>query len=232
LPVFDEHFLREQLRYYCARAPEYDEWWERRGRYDHGPAENAAWFVERAEAETALLALGRGRTGLDLACGTGNWTRPLLQLCDRVVAVDGSEEMLAIHRARLPDPRIERRRMELFTWEPDTAYDRVLFAFWISHVPPERVLPFLGRVRRSLSPDGCFFLVDSRADPFTTTADQPLPRAGEPVAGRRLNDGREFSVVKVFYEVERLGALLAAAGLTAEVRVTPRFFIYAWGRPS
>ena len=26
--------LREQKRYYAARAPEYDDWWYRRGRYE------------------------------------------------------------------------------------------------------------------------------------------------------------------------------------------------------
>ena len=35
--------LREQIAYYRARADEYDEWFLRRGRYDHGDAENARW---------------------------------------------------------------------------------------------------------------------------------------------------------------------------------------------
>ena len=30
----DDDLLREQRRFYRARAPEYDEWWQRRGRYD------------------------------------------------------------------------------------------------------------------------------------------------------------------------------------------------------
>jgi demethylmenaquinone methyltransferase/2-methoxy-6-polyprenyl-1,4-benzoquinol methylase len=32
----DENILAEQLAYYRARASEYDEWFQREGRYDHG----------------------------------------------------------------------------------------------------------------------------------------------------------------------------------------------------
>jgi hypothetical protein len=33
--------LAEQIEYYEARAPEFDEWLERKGRYDYGPGANA-----------------------------------------------------------------------------------------------------------------------------------------------------------------------------------------------
>jgi hypothetical protein len=44
--MFDDRFLAGQQEYYRARAPEYDEWWERRGRYDHGPEANAVCLQE------------------------------------------------------------------------------------------------------------------------------------------------------------------------------------------
>ena len=37
LPVNDDALLAEQRAYYRARAPEYDEWWQRHDRYDRGP---------------------------------------------------------------------------------------------------------------------------------------------------------------------------------------------------
>jgi hypothetical protein len=39
LVVDDDDVLEEQRRYYRARAPEYDDWWQRRGRYDRGDAD-------------------------------------------------------------------------------------------------------------------------------------------------------------------------------------------------
>jgi SAM-dependent methyltransferase len=223
----DAELLRGQQAYYDARAPEYDEWWERRGRYDHGPAENAAWFSERAEVEAYLAALPVGPEVLELACGTGNWTGLLLARARALTALDGSPQMLARHAARWPDPRITRRRTDLFDWRPAGTYDTVAFAFWLSHVPPGRLPAFLAAVRAALAPGGRCFFVDSRPDPATTTPDQPLPAGRrEHRLRRRLNDGREFTIVKVFHDPEALAAAFAAAGLRAEVRTTARFFLY------
>ncbi len=33
----------DQRSFYRARAAEYDQWWQRRGRYDHGPDDAADW---------------------------------------------------------------------------------------------------------------------------------------------------------------------------------------------
>ncbi len=46
------------------------------------------------------------------------------------------------------------------------------------------------------------------------------------VVGRKLNDGREFSIVKIFYEPAALAAKLAPLGWRAELRQTRRYFIY------
>ena len=43
---------------------------------------------------------------------------------------------------------------------------------------------------------------------------------------RSLNDGRRFTIVKVFHEPEGLGASLAAQGLQPDLHVTNNYFIY------
>src|SRR5688572_25066717 len=50
--------LAEQRKYYDARAGEYDEWWERKGRYDLGPEGNAAWKAEADHVRRILEARG------------------------------------------------------------------------------------------------------------------------------------------------------------------------------
>jgi hypothetical protein len=49
--------LDEQIAYYRARAAEYDEWWNRVGRYDRGPSQRARWFAEIAVVDAALQSL-------------------------------------------------------------------------------------------------------------------------------------------------------------------------------
>ncbi len=54
----EEALLAEQRAFYRARAPEYDEWWQRRGRYDRGAELAAEWHRQVTEIGDALEAFG------------------------------------------------------------------------------------------------------------------------------------------------------------------------------
>lgn len=226
----DDALLAGQQEYYQARAPEYDEWWERRGRYDRGGEINRLWFQEQAELYAALEALGPLGDVLELACGTGAWTRRLAAQARSVTAIDGSAAMLQINAGRVRAENVRYHQSELFGWQPDREYDTVAFGFWLSHVPEARLDGFLDQVRAALKPGGRLFFVDSRREPQGTSLDQPLSPPAEPLMTRRLNDGREFTIVKMFYEPDALAARFAAHGIPVEVRETARFFIYGAGR--
>jgi SAM-dependent methyltransferase len=222
--------LHQQLEYYRARAGEYDEWFLRQGRYDHGPADNARWFEEIEEVAAALDAFRPTGDVLELACGTGLWTSRLVAH-GNVMAVDAAPEVLAVNRARVNSPSVRYIEADLFAWEPPAnAFDVVFFSFWLSHVPPERFDRFWALVRRALRPGGRFFLIDSLHEPSSTAIDHQLPGRTATTAARRLNDGREFEIVKVFYEPAALRERLAGLGWAAQVRQTPTFFLYAFGR--
>src|ERR1700744_2007881 len=96
----DETVLTEQLDYYRARALEYDKWWNREGRFDRGAEANPRWFAETTELERALERFDPRGDVLELACGTGLWTRRLATRAARLTAVDGAAEVLALNRAR------------------------------------------------------------------------------------------------------------------------------------
>ena len=70
--------LREQVRYYRERAPEYDQWFLRQGRYDRGEDLNRRWFAEVDQVAAALSGLGELGSVLELAAGTGQWTGRLV----------------------------------------------------------------------------------------------------------------------------------------------------------
>ncbi|HEU0079167.1 MAG TPA: class I SAM-dependent methyltransferase [Longimicrobiaceae bacterium] len=224
--------LREQIDYYRARAGEYDEWWERRGRYDHGPEWNARW---RGEVQAARDALARFRPAgevLELACGTGWWTAELARYADRVTALDASPETLALNRARVEGASVRHVQAEIFSWRPDRRYDAVFFSFWLSHVPPERFAAFWDTVRAALRPGGRVFFVDSLRTETSTAADHQLPGAGGTVAVRSLNDGRSFRIVKVFYDPAELRARLRGLGWEVEVETTGEYFLVGSGAPA
>ena len=221
--------LSSQLDYYRARAAEYDEWWLRRGRYDRGAALNAQWFAEAAEVQAALEASPpRGRV-LEIACGTGLWSERLLPCADELTLLDGAPEMLALAGARLQSPRVKFREADIFTWQPAERYDGVFFSFWLSHVPPDLFAAFWEKVRDCLAPGGRFFLVDSRRDPTSTAQDHQLPEAESVTHRRRLNDGREFDIYKIFHDPAILTEQLSALGWQCDLRTTEHYFLHGSG---
>jgi ubiquinone/menaquinone biosynthesis C-methylase UbiE len=224
-----ETTLQEMTAYYRARASEYDEWFERRGRFDRGEEANRCWFAELETVYAAFDALKLDGDVLELAPGTGIWTERLPTSARSITAVDASPEMIAINRARVSDERVQYIIDDLFTWQPTQTYDAVVFCFWISHVPLERLDGFLGTVARALKPGGKVFFLDGRREPTSTAINHQLPEAGAQVMTRRLNDGRAFEIVKNFYDPKALAAQCQRAGLDVSVHETPTYFLYGTG---
>jgi demethylmenaquinone methyltransferase/2-methoxy-6-polyprenyl-1,4-benzoquinol methylase len=222
--------LRQQLDYYRARAAEYDQWWLRQGRYDRGADLNGRWFADAAVVSSALSSFRPEGRVLELACGTGIWSERLLPFASHLTAVDGSPEMLALNAARLHSPRVRYVAADLFQWQPTGQFDVVFFSFWLSHVPPEHFTAFWQLVHSCLAPGGRVFLVDSRHEQTSTAADHRLPPPGATVLNRRLNDGREFQIYKVFYHPQELGERLRELGWRFDIRQTDHYFIYGSGQ--
>ena len=214
----------EMLAYYEARAPEYDDWYLRRGRYERGPVHDAAWNAELDLAGRWLDALPIHGEIVELAAGTGWWS-PLLASKGVLSLYDAATAPLELARERLVAHGLRAHLHVRDAWaEPDRQVDTVFTGFWLSHVPRDRLAAFLGVIRRWLKPGGTFAFIDSRFDPQSSAADHPRPT--DDAAVRRLDDGREFTIVKVYYEPGELEVALRGAGFEdAAVSATGRFFL-------
>lgn len=225
--------LAEQRTYYRARAREYDSWWLREGRFDHGAEANARWFADAAELEAELERFGPSGDVLELACGTGLWTRHLVEHARRLVAVDAAPEVLEINRGRVADKKVEYIQADLFEWVPPAAaFDVCFFGFWLSHVPESRFDAFWGAVGTALKPGGRMMFVDSCRASDSGARDHVGPAEGEDTMTRRLDDGSEFRIVKRYYEPAGLQQRLEGLGWNVEVGRTGEFFIYGSGSPT
>jgi SAM-dependent methyltransferase len=227
----DDAVLAEQLDYYRARAVEYDKWWMREGRFDRGPEANTRWFAETSELERVVERFDPRGDVLELACGTGLWTRHLVRYADTLTAVDAAPEVLAINRARVGDASVRYVEADLFDWTPEDRYDACVFAFWLSHVPADRFAAFWETVAGCLKPGGRVLFIDSARTERSTAADHQLPSADEDTMTRRLDDGREFQIVKRFYDPGELERALGELGWNASVSATPEFFIHGTTTP-
>jgi len=206
--------LEEQIEYYRARAQEYDE--------------SIAGVSDLLESgRNLLLKLGKFDSILELACGTGIWTETLLQMGSEVTAVDAAPEMLAIAQKKLGVERIKYQQADLFHWEPAQQYDLVFFANWLSHVPPTALDDFLGKVQRSVHPGGQIAIIDQYQP-----SDSDRQVAKENIyATRPIEDGRQFTIVKAFYDLHQLNHKLEQLGFEVNThKFTDTFFFLAGKR--
>jgi len=217
--------IKQQIEYYRARAAEYDEWFFRTGRYYRGEENKKQWFDEIAVVRAALESSKPRGSILELACGTGVWTPHLVSHAREVIAVDASPEALDVNRRRVADNRVRYECADLFTWQPSERFNYIFFGFWLSHMPRSRFDGFWHMVSDALDTDGRVFFVDSlRVQEATAQDHAPLGRSGREV--RKLNDGREFQIVKVFHNPSQLAASLKGRGWTGYVQATDHFFLY------
>jgi demethylmenaquinone methyltransferase/2-methoxy-6-polyprenyl-1,4-benzoquinol methylase len=95
-------------------------------------------------------------------------------------------------------------------------------------VPPEKFAGFWETVGAALAPGGRVFFIDSRPTAKSTASNHVIDPESN-FSLRRLNDGREFTIYKLFYDPTQLGQQLAQLGWQIEVGQTPNYFLYGNG---
>ena len=219
----------EMAAYYAARAAEYDDWYLRRGRYERGPIHDAAWNAELDVAGRWLDGLPIQGRIVELAAGTGWWS-PLLAAKGELWLSDVNEAPLERARERLVAHGLRAHLHVRDAWaepeSPPAPADALFAGFWLSHIERERTADFLELVGRWLAPGGRLALIDSLPDPQSGAADHPAPSGDRAV--RRLDDGREFSIVKVYRTPDEIAVTLETAGFgEVTASTTGRFFVLA-----
>ena len=210
----DERLIADQIEYYSRRAPEYDATWP-------SPDDPLAQQCRRVAG--VLDEFGpRGRV-LEIAAGTGQWTKQLVSHAVEVTALDSSKEMLDLNARKVASPEVRYEVADIFKWTPSARYDVVFFGFWLSHVPESRFERFWEVVAASLEPEGRVFFVDEAHG--GSGHEQP---ADEPdVVIRTLGDGSAHRAVKIFWEPSRLRARLDELGWDVAVESTG---LLLWGQ--
>lgn len=114
----DRDLLDEQIRYYRARAAEYDQ---------TSTPEDDPFAAAADRIRSALRGFEpRGRV-LELAAGTGQWTGLLAEFADEMVATDASPEMLELNTAKVRNPSVHYRVADAFALPPTHGHDVVFY---------------------------------------------------------------------------------------------------------
>lgn len=225
-----DDLVAEQIRYYDARADEYEAMMARERRYDpdgfDNPEPSDRDTIEIGRVVVALEGLDIGGDVLEIACGTGLWTTRLAPRADRMTVIDSSPNMLAKCKQRVSSEAVEFVQASIFDWTSDRRHDVIFFGFWLSHVPLDLFEGFWAKLATALKPDGYVVFVDER-DWDANDGEEIRLDDGRGGARRTLQDGHQYRMVKVYWEPEALATRLAELGWDTETtRVGDRIF---WG---
>jgi SAM-dependent methyltransferase len=128
-----------------------------------------------AMGEPAIVheAAGSGASILELGCGAGRVTHPLVALGHPVVAVDESAQMLAhVHGAETVCARIEELSL-------GRRFDAVLLASYLINAVDEPARSaFLAACRRHVADDGCVIVQQQGQEWFSTAAESERTQDG------------------------------------------------------
>lgn len=218
--------LKDQIDYYEHRAPEYDEWFYRLGRYDRGEEQKKRWFKEVERLKQVLAGIGRVSSVLEIACGTGIWTKQLVDQCDSLIALDAAEAMININKRQneaAPD-KIRYVPADFYEWTTPEKFNLLFTSFFISHVPKNRLSVVAEKFHSLCEDDGQVLIFDSLPDQTSSATDHHFRTDG--IQERKLNNGKAYNIIKIFYQKDEV--LEAFKGFKeVQYGVTGNYFWYA-----
>src|SRR5215212_811305 len=145
--------MHDLVGYYAARAHEYERVYAKPERQD-----------DLRRLHELVPEYFVGRRVLEVACGTGYWTRRIAPRAAHVTAFDRSPEVLALARARQPaaDPVHFTLGDAFAPGDVPGTFDAAFAGFWLSHVLRSDVGRFLDGLHRRLLPGSVVLLLDNR----------------------------------------------------------------------
>ena len=189
------------IEYYRLRAPEYE---------DIYLNEDNIRRAERNSITKTLKQTFKGLTVLEIACGTGYWTRILSTVAKKVVAIDMAPEMLEIARKKEYHCPVEFHLANAYhlPFTPNS-HDAGLANYWFSHVPKNKIDSFLKDFHQRLKPGGTVMMVD---DVFRKGVGGNFTEIEEDTNTyklRTLKDGSKHRVLKNYYSKNELVAIFS-----------------------
>ena len=207
---------KDMKKYYAQRAFEYE------------------GIYRRSERQTDLALLEQrvskafdGLDVLEIACGTGYWTRFIARSAKSIFAVDCNAEgiVLASEKDYGTNCRVNFIRCDAYELNDiGTDFSGAFCGFWWSHLPQDRIATFLETLHFRLRPDARVLMIDNR---FVHGSSTPISRRdanGNSYQRRTLADGSIHEVLKNFPTETELQVAVKKFG--HRIRVTNHEFYW------
>lgn len=183
--------------YYNHRAKEYEEIYHR-----NDPV--------RQEEQSAIVSAIKesfvNRHVLEIACGTGYWTKIVADVASSVTAIDISQEMLAIAKQKsLPFNKVKFYEGDAYCLKSIPGkFNAGLANFWFSHVPKAGINGFLQGFHKTLGRGTVVFMADNIYVPGVGGELIKKDNIEDTFKLRILSNGLQYEVLKNYYNTRQL----------------------------
>lgn len=188
---------KKLTEYYSKRANNYEKIYNRQDKIRRKEQEIIASYIKNSFKNKYVL---------EIACGTGYWTKYLIDSATKVISIDSSLEMLAIAAKRYASHSlINFLQMDAYI-PPKTipSFTASLACLWFSHIPKNKIKTFLTTLHSRLAPDSTIIFVDNI---YRENLGGKLIRRKNSLdtwKRRKLARGEEYDILKNYYSKEEL----------------------------
>ncbi len=217
----DDTSWKELARYYDERASEYDVIYAGQGPAFPNPE---PYKEDVCKISKIISSFVKGKI-IDIACGTGFWLPYYASNCTEITMLDQSEKMLEQARLRAKSEMVlERCRFiqgNFFKLKLEQRYfQSAIVGFLLSHLANNETNDFLTKLSSILSEGAELLIIDS-----SWSSERQKYRKKEEMQMRKLDDGREFSIFKRYFEIDELEHVLSQYGYHAKQRYFGNAFL-------
>ncbi len=188
-------------KYYRARAREYEQIYyrevpERRKEID----DEVTWLIELVE----------GKSVLDLACGTGYWTKFASETARDITAIDQAPEMIAEARKKEYRSPVTFVEGDMFSYRFDRRFDVIIVGFWFSHQPRQEYERFFNLLSDLVERGGVVWMIDNNPPAEGSQQNSVgTDEYGNNFKKRYLDDGTEFVILKNYFSEKQLREIIS-----------------------
>lgn len=182
--------------------------------------------ADLAALRERVAELLRGHKVLEIACGTGYWTRVIAATATAVHATDINEETLALARARQGGDNVTFAQADAFDLPPSPGqYTAVFAGLWWSHVKRQEQERFLAQLRAKLGKDVLLVLLDNVYVDGSSTVIARTDSEGNTYQIRTMGSGERIEIVKNFPTDSYLRKKLASAVKEIRIERLPYYWL-------
>ena len=208
--------------YYAKRAVEYERFYDKPERLE-----------DLAALKRRVAGMVTGKHVLELACGTGYWTKVMAASAAHIDAFDLNQETLDVAASKgLSSKKVSFGIGNAYQPADLGRRNDALYAgFWCSHVLLQNLDAFLRNAVNAVAPGGLIAFMDNR---YVEGSSTPLSRrdaAGNTYQSRKLDDGSVHEVLKNFPTDAELIRRASAHGSGAKVEDFKYFWLLTWRAP-